>query len=128
MIQFYRVKLKCQDKFAILRMVKGYLSRGDALIAEFEPGVVLLVAELPSPPTATPRRDAAAIDVEGGRKKRLPVKIGFLLLQTGFSFQLFRDRGAGLALDNFCQHVDHRRPVLDDQGVGRFIWYDAAFG
>ena len=66
-------------------------------------------------------------NVEGGRKKRSPVKVGFLLLQTGFNFWLFRDRGAGPALDNFCQHVDHRRPVFDNQGVGRFIGYDAAF-
>ena len=78
-------------------MVKGFLSKGDALIAEFEPGVILLVAELPSSPRATPRRAAAAIDVEGGRKKKLPVKVGILLLQTGFNFRLFRDRGAGLA-------------------------------
>ncbi len=65
--------------------------------------------------------------VEGGRKKRSPVKVGFLLLQAGFNFRLFRDRDAGLALDNFCQHVDHRGSVFDDQGVGRFIGHDTAF-
>ena len=66
-------------------------------------------------------------NVEGGRKKRSPVKVDFLLLQAGFNFRLFRDRSTRFALDNFCQHVDHWRPVFDDQGVGRFIGYDAAF-
>jgi hypothetical protein len=28
-------------------------------------------------------------NVEGGRKKRSPVKVGFLLLQAGFNFWLF---------------------------------------
>ena len=74
----------------------------------------------------SPRQDAAAIDVEGGRKKRSSVKVGFLLLQAGFNFWLFRERSTRFALDDFCQHVDHRHPVFDDQGVGRFIGHDTA--
>jgi hypothetical protein len=62
-------------------------------------------------------------NVEGGRKKRSPVKVGFLLLQTGFNFRLFRDRGAGLALDNFCQHIDHiMQTMIRPPGEVAFSW------
>ncbi len=77
--------------------------------------------------STSPGQDAAAIDVEVGREKRSPVKVGFLLLQAGFNFWPFRDRSTRFAFDNFCQHVDHGRPVFDDQGVARFIGNDTAF-
>ena len=54
-------------------------------------------------------------NVKGGRKKRSPVTVGFLLLQAGFNFWLFRDRSTRFAFDNFCQHVGDGCTVLDYQ-------------
>ncbi len=57
----------------------------------------------------------------------LSIEAGLFFSVAGLDFRWLRDRGAWPALDHFCQHVDHGRPVFDDQGVGRFIGYDTAF-
>lgn len=64
--------------------------------------------------------------VEGDRKK-INVLFSAHWLPASPDFRLLGNMNAGFALDDFRQHVDHRCPVPDDQGVGRLVGYDASF-
>lgn len=66
-------------------------------------------------------------DGSWSKGEKLSIQTGILLHITDFRIRWVSDRGAGLAFDSFCQHVDHGLPVFDDQGVGRFIGHDTAF-